>query len=177
MAKTRRIGRSAAAASEPPSAPPFRFRGKRLTFLEAYNDQFDSVCEEGRWRSFWREITHAYWLRFPWRLSMDLDPHCSMDCSEPHGKAEFNEMIAIRIATETRIKRYFFHQRHVRRRRATQLAAATAAAAAATPATIATPATAAATAAAAAATPATVATTATAAAPTPGPAAAADMMG
>ncbi|KAF8164052.1 hypothetical protein K438DRAFT_1984944 [Mycena galopus ATCC 62051] len=161
MAKTRKIGRSAATASEPPSAPPFRFRDKHLKFLEGYNDAFDAVCEEGRWRSFWREVTQAYWLLFPCRLSMDLDPHCGMDLSEPCGKAQFNEMIAIQIATETRIKRYFFHQRHVRRRHATLLANAIAAGSA----TIAGPATAAETIAG----PATAAETAADPAPAAGP--------
>ncbi|KAJ6467405.1 hypothetical protein C8R45DRAFT_1106149 [Mycena sanguinolenta] len=130
MAKTRH-SKSAAAASAPPSGPPFRFRGEHLTFLELYNDEFDAVCDEGRWRTFWRHVFKAYWILFPWRLSMDLDPHCSMDFSEPRGEAELNQMIAIRIATEGHIKRYFFHQRQVRLRRATLLANATAAHAAA----------------------------------------------
>ncbi|KAF8169321.1 hypothetical protein K438DRAFT_1983392 [Mycena galopus ATCC 62051] len=117
MAQTRRISKSAATASAPPSAPPFRFRGKRLKFLEGYNDAFDTVCDEGRWRSFWREVTQAYWLVFPWHLSMDLDPHCSMDLPNHRSSAQ-------------RIKRYFFHQRHVCRRRATLLANAIASGAA-----------------------------------------------
>ncbi|KAJ6467416.1 hypothetical protein C8R45DRAFT_1171850 [Mycena sanguinolenta] len=98
------------------SAPPFRFTGQRLAFLESFLDRFDTVCKENRYRPFWREIFKLYWHHFPWRLPIDNEPHCAiLYAIAPRGEEELNEMTAITIATETRIKRFFFDKHYMRR--------------------------------------------------------------
>ncbi|KAF7349506.1 hypothetical protein MSAN_01741000 [Mycena sanguinolenta] len=127
MAKTKRKSRVPPAPRTTPC-----FAGARLEFLAARVNDFHMACNEGCTCSFWCNIFRKYWVNFPWRLPLDVEPHCGMDLSDPRGEAELNLAIEIRLATEVCIQRYFWHKRTVYCRLLVATAATSATAAAVT---------------------------------------------
>ncbi|KAJ6487272.1 hypothetical protein C8R47DRAFT_1071341 [Mycena vitilis] len=103
-------------------APPFRFEGARLEFLETYTEGFmEHVAVEGALRRrFWPILLNDYWSRFPWRLPIDCEPHESMNdpvpMDLPPTREEAEHRMAIIIGTESRIKCFYFHKRVMMRR-------------------------------------------------------------
>ncbi|KAJ7938238.1 hypothetical protein B0H13DRAFT_2301800 [Mycena leptocephala] len=100
-------------------APPFRFKGEHLAFLQSYIASF-VMRPPGSHREFWVALFKEYWHTFPWRLAIDVDPHEGMNIDEPSTHAECDLKVVTFLTTEPRIKGYFYHMRWLLKHRPQQ---------------------------------------------------------
>ncbi|KAJ7734407.1 hypothetical protein B0H16DRAFT_1731756 [Mycena metata] len=93
---------------------PFTFTGAREIFLRERTPAFFEAFTKGKLPEFWRGVFEDYWRYFPWRLPIDLDPHCAMDVDFPGerlSREDIDKRTAILITTQMRVKSWFFHKR------------------------------------------------------------------
>ncbi|KAJ7726343.1 hypothetical protein B0H16DRAFT_1471393 [Mycena metata] len=99
----------------PRRAPAFRFTGQRAEFLRNHLYDFFTALKAGKLRRFWPDLFEKYWLHFPWRLPIDVDPHCAMDVRVRRNEIltgqDLDRWTATCLIAQKHIKAYLFHKR------------------------------------------------------------------
>ncbi|KAJ7071706.1 hypothetical protein B0H15DRAFT_807049 [Mycena belliarum] len=111
----------------------FKFTGMRAAFLKKRLPDYLAAVSDHRLSRFWQRLFPDYWHTFPWRLPIDVDPHCSMplDALTDEAKpSEWEWKYQLVERTQMKIRTYYLRQR-LRRAGASNPSAAAAVAAAA----------------------------------------------
>ncbi|KAJ6503454.1 hypothetical protein C8R47DRAFT_1210699 [Mycena vitilis] len=102
---------------------PFRFTGQRLDFLNERVAYFHVACDTERIRPFWSILFHDYWVQFPWRLPVHVNPYPGMNVAQPATAQEIDEREVVVLQTQYRVKAFMWHHRTILRRMQAQAAA------------------------------------------------------
>ncbi|KAJ7155745.1 hypothetical protein C8R46DRAFT_1041101 [Mycena filopes] len=56
------------------------FSGSRLEFLQDWLPRYFEAVDTHELPTFWPMLHAEYWTTFPWRLPIDVEPHCGPEC-------------------------------------------------------------------------------------------------
>ncbi|KAJ7044205.1 hypothetical protein C8F04DRAFT_1250803 [Mycena alexandri] len=90
---------------------------EREIFLCQHLDEYCHAIDNGNASEFWPAFMTKYYHDFPWRLPIDVDPHCAMilDC-EPLTPRDIDVRTVVKLNTKKKLRAWFNHKRVLRTR-------------------------------------------------------------